>query len=190
LPALYPENVDFYDLWQETMFLGQDFLTWLWLSSEIDTRFPGPEGVEIEVRFERKLILERGFGQDRGQVACQTPDRDWTEAFSALGVEKKVVKARLALLTMEFECALTLSADTLAPQSLKLAVGRDLPGEAGRASQIGRFLGQVTLMSSVNAIVDYLYRHFLEIRLSDDWSAKELPRLRKFLEPRLGKDGH
>jgi hypothetical protein len=179
----YPENVDFLDLWLEKMFLGQEFLTWLWLASEIDCLFPGPGDSDVEVRFEKRLVLETGQGQNRSQVVCQNPDRDWTEAFVALGVDKKVVQAHLNIRTELFECALNLPADTLAPQSVKMKATAAFTEDDEPKSQIAKFLSQVSLMSSLRTILDFLFHSFLKIRLSNDWSAKELPRLREFLKP-------
>jgi recombination associated protein RdgC len=185
LPAEYPKNVDFLDLWQEKMFLGQEFLTWLWLTSEMDDRFTGPNGSRFELRFEKRLVLEAGAGQSRAQVACQDPDRDWTEAFVALGSRKKLVKANAFLQTESFALAFCLPADTLSPQLVKQIRVVETTGDEGPLSQVGRFLNQASLIASLKAILDFLYRDFLKIRLSDDWLAKELPKLRDFVGPRL-----
>ncbi|MDR1083307.1 MAG: hypothetical protein LBP22_00230 [Deltaproteobacteria bacterium] len=182
----FPPNTEFLDLWQEKMFLGREFLTWLWLTSEMDNRFPGPGGSAVELTFERKLVLETGLGQNRSQVVCQNPDHDWTEAFVALGVYKTVTRAIVRLRTDVFECCLSLPADTLSPQSVKIVTGAEFTDDdEAPLNQAGHFLNQVSLVSQVKTIIDVLYRHFLTLRLSDDWTAKELPRLRDFLEPKM-----
>jgi recombination associated protein RdgC len=174
----------FIDLWQEKMFLGQEFLTWLWLASEIDSRFPGPNDLDVEVRFEKKIVLETGEGVALHQIACSSPDRDWSEAFLAVSLDKKIVKAYLTIFAMSFECLLALPADTLNPQVLKLIKGEEF-GAGGTLSRTGRFLGQVNLALAVNGIIDRLFSQFLKIRLSADWEAKELPRLKAFIEPKV-----
>jgi recombination associated protein RdgC len=181
----YPEDVVFLDLWQDKMFLGQEFLTWLWLASEIESRFPGPGGSEVEVRFEKKLTLEMGQGQTRSQVVCQNPDRDWTEAFVALGLDKKVVKGSLTIRTTAYELAFNLPADTLAPQSVKVTMGAAFTEDDEPLSQAGKFLNQVALIASLRTILDHLFKDFLKTRLSSEWTTKELPRLRRFLEPMI-----
>jgi hypothetical protein len=184
LPAPYPANVDFLELWQKKMFLGQEFLTWLFLASEIDRSFPAPAGPPIEMRFESQIVLESGSPPELSQVVCKTPERDWTEAFVALGTDKKIVRAKITILAMDFQCVLSLSSDTLGPQNVKLERGQDY-GAEGRQSPIGRFLGNASLLAEITSILDFTYRNFLVLRLSSDWEATELPRLKAFLEPKI-----
>ncbi|MDR1395495.1 MAG: hypothetical protein LBK52_04925 [Deltaproteobacteria bacterium] len=184
----FPPDTEFLDLWQEKMFLGQEFLTWLWLSSEIDNYFPGPGGSEVEVMFEKKLSLQSGQGAGRSQVVCHNPDQEWTEAFAALGVRKKLTKAQIQLKTPVFQCSFTLPADTLSPQAVKMTSASETEAnEEESFALIDHFLGQVSLVSSLKTVLDALFQNFLQKRLSDQWTSKELPRLRKFLEPKLVK---
>ncbi|MDR2140331.1 MAG: hypothetical protein LBR11_00805 [Deltaproteobacteria bacterium] len=185
MPFDYPPNVNFLDLWREKLFLGQEFLSWLWLTSEMDSRFPGPNGSTIEVRFEKKLTLETGQGLSRSQVACQNPDNDWTEGFVALGLGKKIVKAQLTIRAEGLECSLALPADTLGPQSVKIATSSEVVDDEGPLGQAGRFLNKVALLVSLKAIIDHLFLSFLKVRLAEDWPTNELTKLKEFLEPWL-----
>jgi recombination associated protein RdgC len=182
----FPPNMDFLDLWQEKMFLGQEFLTWLWLTSEQSPNFEGPRGSEVEVWFEKSMVLQTGHGQNRSQVVCQNPDHDWTEAFVALGVHKKITKANVHIRTESFDCSLVLPADTLSPQSVKLNSGAEFTDDDdGPLSQTGHFLNQVSLVSTIVTILERIFQTFLKIRLSEAWETEELPKLREFLKPKL-----
>jgi recombination associated protein RdgC len=185
LPAPYPKNVDFLDLWAEKMFLGQEFLTWLWLTAENDSVFNGPGGAETIIRFDKRLVLQKGDGQGRSQIVCQNPDHDWSEAYTALGVGKKVIKAHLNLSTPSFECSFALPADTLAPMSVKLEREFNPVEEEGPKSRLGTFLNKVALMTALNAALDFLFQTFLTLRLSPAWTEEELPKLKEFLESHL-----
>ena len=182
------DNRDFLDLWQETIFIGQEFLTWLWLASEVDNTFELKGGLSVEVWFENSLRLESGQGDSRRQLTCQTAketaSHEWAEAFMAVMLAKKVNSGRLRIKTDEREWSMTLPADTLAPKSIKLpAVPEPPPGESGQGilAQAGQFLDRVSLLSELAGIVEALLAHFLEIRLSPKWKEEELPRLRGWL---------
>lgn len=175
------EPAAFLDLWKEKIFLGQEFLTWLWIVSEINGNLLNikPQGA-IELWFENRMVLESGEGGDRKSVACQDPSAQWAEAHTALRRAKKLTKARLKVRTEEKEWGLSLAADTLAPQGVKFPQ-TFASGEEEEDSEIGKFMERVALLNELMAIVESLFKEFLEIRLTGDWEERELPRLNKWL---------
>lgn len=186
------EPAAFLDLWQEKYFLGQEFLTWLWIESEINGNLLNIKPIDspaisreafppaIELWFENRLTLESGEGGEKKSVTCQTPGSEWAEAHSALRHGKKLTRGRLKVRTEEKEWALTLIADTLTPQAVKFPK-TFTEGEEEDDSEIGRFMERVALLNELTAIVQALYLQFLNARLSPDWDKKELPRLNKWL---------
>ena len=186
------EPADFLDLWQEKHFLGQEFLTWLWIVSEINGNYlpltPGgslkpnqvapPSSVELWV--ENRLTLESGLGQERKVVTCQDPEARWAEAHTALRLGKKLSRARLKVVTEEKEWSLSLSADTLTPQAVKFPATFDTEEEE-EGSEAGMLLERIALMEELTGIIGALFHQFLQIRLSYDWEQKELPRLNEWL---------
>jgi recombination associated protein RdgC len=176
-------HVDFLELWQEKMFLGQEFLTWLWLSSEVDNKFAVPGGTEIEVWFENSIRLEIGQGQSRKSVTCQSSGQEdgsgWAEAFTAVWRNKKVSNARLRIRSDEREWALTLPSDTLSPKSVKLLAGADFKqAESGKAALAGALLDRTTFLVELANLLENLLGLFLGLRLSQAWETEELPRLK------------
>ena len=180
------EDRDFLDLWQDTLFIGQEFLTWLWLASEVDNRFELKDGLSVEVWFENSLRLESGHGDTRRQLTCQTAketsSHEWAEAFMAVMLAKKVNSGRVRIKTEEREWSMTIPADTLSPKSIKMPPAPD-PADASDPSTAlaGQFLDRVALLSELTGIVEALLAHFLELRLSPRWTGEELPRLRGWL---------
>lgn len=178
-------NQDFFDLWQDTRFIGEEFLTWLWLASEVDSHFKLKDDLDVEVWFENSLKLESGSGKSRRQVTFQTAketaSHEWAEAFMAVMLAKKVHSGKLKVKTAGGEWSLVLPADSLCPKSIKVPPIADPgPGEADRG-MIGQLLDRVVLLSELSAIIDALLAHFLELRLSPSWKTEELPRLRGWL---------
>ncbi|MDR2368451.1 MAG: hypothetical protein LBF58_10170 [Deltaproteobacteria bacterium] len=177
------KHVDFFELWQEKIFLGEEFLTWLWLSSEVDNKFTTEDGTEFEVWFENSLKLESGQGPSKKSVTCQNSDKEngaeWAEAFTAVMRNKKVINARLRVRNEEREWSLTLPSDTLNPKSVKLLAGADFREEDdGQVSQVGALLDRVAYFVELSTIVESLLGIFLQLRLSPEWQSEELPRLK------------
>lgn len=187
------EPAAFLDLWQEKLFLGQEFLTWLWIVSEINGNLlnikpaasSGSNGENfpsaVELWFESRLTLETGEGGHKKSVTCQTPGTEWDEAHTALRRGKKLTRGQLKIRTEDKEWGLTLSADTLVPQGVKFPK-TFAAAEEEEDTEIGRFMERVALMNELLAIIGALYHQFLELRLSSEWELKELPRLNRWLE--------
>ncbi|MDR1081156.1 MAG: hypothetical protein LBQ79_09420 [Deltaproteobacteria bacterium] len=182
------EGIDFLDLWNDKMFLGEEFLTWLYLASESGggtVRLPSGDAVELF--FENSLKLSSGQGPSRRSVAITTPvepaDTDWDEAYSALGNNKKVTRGTLRIKSDGREWRLSLPSDSVSPQGVKLAAVKD-SAETDDLGQAGVFLDRVGLLSELLDILEALLEAFLKIRLSPGWETDELPRLEKHIAAR------
>jgi len=177
-----PENeapAAFLDLWREKVFLGREFLTWLWLTSEIHGNLLKlkPQG-EVELWFEDRLTLESGEGAGRKTVVCRDPEAKWIEALTALREGKQVTRGRLRICTENKEWRLTLNADTLTPQAVAFLKG--LPEETDDL-----FLERTALLGELVGLIESLCRWFLERRLSAAWADEDRPALNKWLAARL-----
>jgi recombination associated protein RdgC len=180
------DSYDFLELWQEKLFLGQEFLTWLWLSSEVDNRFSLNKGqFEVEVWFEKTLKLESGQGDSLHSVTCQLSNEpttlEWAEAFISVINHNKVNSGRLKIKTPEREWSMTLSGHTLAPKSVKLTAGANFSSEGGDLSLTGQLLDRVASFAELNTVLEALFTLFIELRLSKAWEEDELPRLRSWV---------
>jgi hypothetical protein len=171
----------FLDLWREKVFLGREFLTWLWITSEIHGNLLNlkPRG-EVELWFEDRLTLESGEGAGRKTVICRDPEAKWAEALTALREGKQITRGRLRLCTEDKEWRLTLNADTLTPQAVSFIKGLPEETEAD-----GLFLERTALLRELVSIIESLCRLFLERRLSAAWAAEERPALNKWLAARI-----
>ncbi|MDR2349813.1 MAG: hypothetical protein LBF41_04190 [Deltaproteobacteria bacterium] len=184
----YLEGTVFLDLWRDKMFLGQEFLTWLYLTSEKNNHFfelPGGDGVEAF--FENRLTLSHGRGNNRRSVAITTTeeprDPDWDEAYTAIGNNKRVIKGTLRVKAENREWRLTLPHDTLSPQGVKLSAVKD-PAETDDLGKAGKFLDKIALTAELVSIVDELFSLFLSRRLSETWLTEDVPRLKEYLSSR------
>jgi hypothetical protein len=179
------EQEDFFDLWTEKMFLGQEFLTWLWLSSEENGRVMRlPDGQEVEVWFENKLQLALGNGQSKRSVSITTPeeptDSDWREAYTAIEQNKKVIKGTLRVKSSGADWRLTLPHDTLGPQGIKLSKAQDAQGDE-EEGRMGKVLERLASTAELVSILEGLFAIFIKLRVSPEWETVELARLKAFL---------
>jgi recombination associated protein RdgC len=182
------EGVDFLDLWNDKMFLGEEFLTWLYLASEAEggtLRLPSGEAVELF--FESSLKLSAGQGPSKRSVAITTPpepsDPDWGEAYAALENRKKVTRGTIRVKSDGREWRMSLPSDSLSPQGVKLSAVKDA-AESDDLGQAGLLLDRVGLVAELLDIVEALFAAFLEIRLSTAWETDELPRMERHIAAR------
>ncbi|MDR3205174.1 MAG: hypothetical protein LBV23_10640 [Deltaproteobacteria bacterium] len=183
------ETIDFLQLWEDKRFLGAEFLTWLWLSSEVSREFDlsGGQG-QVWVTFESSIKLESGQGAAKRSVSCQTPAEgsgeggEWAEALTAITRYKKVIGGKLRIQFEDREWLLSLPADTLSPKQVKITAA---PGSGEKENddlaQIGLFLDRTSLIMELNSIIEDLLKTFLDLRLSSKWESEELPRLRGWI---------
>ncbi|MDR2352514.1 MAG: hypothetical protein LBF22_05005 [Deltaproteobacteria bacterium] len=182
------DNANFLDLWHDKLFLGAEFLTWLWIVLERDNHvLTLNSGEKIEAYFEKSLRLLSGQGPNKRSIAITTPEdpaaSDWDEAYTALENHKKVMTGSLRIKTVDKEWSFTLPHDTLIPQSLKIGTIKD-PEEEDELGQAGRFLDRVGLIFDLINILKNLFEAFLTLRLSEAWETEELPKLKEFLNSR------
>ena len=174
-PPSAPENN------QDPSFLGREFLTWLWSKSEERggaVMIPGAG--DVEVIFARRLILESGDGVYSESVICQGLHADLKEGKAAIREGKKIKEARIMLGVGTDQWALTLKADRFQFQSVKLPAGMAMNEE--EEEKEGRILERIYLTERVLNTVDQLFAAFLAKRLSGQWSAEEIPRMKKWVQ--------
>ncbi len=178
--------MDLVDLIQEKRFLGQEFLAWLWYKSEerggsIDV----PGRGDISVVFEKHMLLEYGEGENAEKVICRGLQTELKEARAGLGLAKKPEQARIRITAGEYEFSLTLVAAALELRNIRLPKTVDAADEGNNAESLeGRILERVALFEQLSALVNDLFRLFINIRASQEWEA-ELVKIRAWINTGL-----
>lgn len=166
---------------KDPSFLGREFLTWLWFKSEErGGNILMPDGNDVEVLFERRLVLESGDGDYSETVVCQGLHADLKEGKAAIREGKKIKEARIRLTVAGERWEFTLKADSFYFQSMKLPQSIDQEEESEGAE--GKTLERVYLVEKALNTVDRLFAMFLAKRLSPQWPSEEIPRMRKWLQ--------
>lgn len=151
----------------ELIFLGREFLTWLWFRADgEDHPLRVKDGDELTIAIERSLRLTCDFGLTGAvAISAETP-ASLPEARAALRTGKQPLKAGLVLGSPAGDFRLTLDGARLAVSGLQVPEDQRL--EDWRARLEARFEG----VTEVAALLDALFEQFLLMRTASAWAAE------------------
>lgn len=176
------DQMDLVDLLEEKRFLGQEFLTWLWFKSDErgGTIFV-PDIGDVQVVFEKHMLLEYGQGEAHETLICQGLQTELKEARTGLAMGKKLEQARILLAKDNYEYHLTLKASLFEFRSVKLPKTMAASEEGDDPAAVeGRLLDRIGLLEEAAGTVDELFRLFLKSRVSPDWD-EEVAKMRAWI---------
>jgi hypothetical protein len=146
--------------------LGQDFLTWLWYRGENANGLfrIHASNAAYNVSMEQRVVVRGGDGENIETASVSGVVSLLREARMGLAIGKKVVRALVRLEKDGLDFSLTLKAEDFALNSLRTpsVMRSDSPDNDPDAG----FLEKMYLLESCLELVDDLYRHFLDLRLS------------------------
>ena len=163
--------MDLVDLIQEKRFLGQEFLAWLWYKSEErggNVELPGIG--DILVVFEKHMLLEYGEGEASEKLICRGLQTELKEARAGLTLGKKPEQARIRLARGDYEFSVTLTAATMEFRSVRLPKTAGAGDGDDPDSLEGQILERIGLFEEMTGLVNELFRLFVNIRASSQWS--------------------
>jgi len=174
--------MDLVDIISEKKFLGQEFLTWLWYKSEErGGSVLLPAAGDIQVVFEKHMRLESGAGESLERLICNGLQTELKEARTGLRMGKKLEQARIYLAKGEYEWRLTLGATLFEYRSVSLPKTVSPNEEAADPlAREAKVLERAGMAEEAMHTMDELFRLFLKIRTSADWS-RELARLKRWI---------
>ena len=167
----------------EKRFLGQEFLTWLWYKSdERGGTVYLPNAGDVQVVFEKHMLLEHGEGDALEKAICQGMHTELREARTGLLTGKKLEQARLMLVRDDHEYHLSLKGSVFEFRSVKLpkTMAGSEEGDSPEAVE-GRLLDRIGLYETATRTVDELFRLFLERRVSSEWG-EELQKIQEWIK--------
>lgn len=174
--------MDLVDLITEKRFVGQEFLTWLWFKSdERGGTILLPGAGDIQLVFEKHMLLEFGEGESLEKIVCQGRQTELREARTGLAMGKKLEQARILLARDNHEWHLTLKGSMLELRSVKTpkTMASSEEGDSPEAVE-GRLLDKIGMLEIAMRTIDELYRMFLTIRTGPEWDA-ELEKIRNWV---------
>ncbi len=176
--------MDLVDLMVEKRFLGQEYLTWLWYKSEErgGAVFLESSGTDVELVFEKHILLESGEGDSYEKLICQGLQAELQEARTGLAMGKKIEQARIMLIRDDHEFHFTLKGSVFEFRSVRLPktmTSADESNDPGAAE--GRLLDKIGLYEICMRTTDELFRMYLKRRIGEEWPA-ELEKLRSWIQ--------
>ena len=124
--------MDLVDIISEKKFLGQEFLTWWWYKSgERGGSVFLPGSGDIQLVFEKHMLLESGEGESLEKLICSGLQTELQEARTGLLMGKKLEQARIYLAKGDYEYRLTFGATLFEYRNVSLprTISAMLPGQ-------------------------------------------------------------
>ena len=175
--------MDFLDILRDKAFLGREFVTWLWFRSDQSggmIELPGKR--TVEVLFLDRMTLDLSDADTPQIVTLKGHHSELREGLAALKEGKKIEEARISVRVGDNDFAMTLKATWFSFGSFRtppiLPAGDSDRDEEAEAT----FLEKMALVEEGLAIIDDLFAHFMNIRLSAQWETEELKALRTWIE--------
>jgi hypothetical protein len=156
-------------------FLGNEFLLWLWFTTDVDTdTLALSDGSTAAVMLARTLTLEDPRGlSGRGSLSSEGPSR-LPEAKRAVQSGKLPRKCGLTVVRHDEQYEFTLGAETLSVSSAKI------PAVEGDEEHV-RHAERVAKIRRLIETLDLMYDAFGRKRCGDGWT-KELHRMQRWLK--------
>lgn len=152
--------------------LGQDFLTWLWFKSETTNgQFSTPDGVAFACYVEQRISVQGGEGDNVETATVSGAMSELKEARLGLAYGKKVNKMQIRLERDTEVWQGSVKAENFTISGLrtpKIEAGKEPDDDPDAA-----FFEKVFLMERYIDFMDALFKQFLQLRLSPQWSEEE-----------------
>ncbi|MCA9526797.1 MAG: hypothetical protein KC549_10945 [Myxococcales bacterium] len=169
--------MDLLDAMQRTVFLGPEFLTWLWFRAERDDGEFNLNTTEIgplEVFFDDRLVVGSPLVDAQQNHFKGGQPATSLEARTALRLGKQAAEAKLRIVVGAQEWSFIFKAASFQLASVKLPAVLSKEDDA-------RFAERMFLLEQLDRILRGLYHQFLAVRLDDAWEATELPGIRAWV---------
>ena len=161
-------------------FIGDEFLTWLWFSIEKNRslfKTIDPELASLEIG--NRMVLVNRYRKDNDEtVTIKGDEANMDEGLLALKKGAMVAEVNLVYRAADREWRFNLKGESLnfsslrVPDSGKVETKEDIEGAV---------IDKVYLLERVVNLINGLFTHFIKLRVSNDWSAKTVPAIRKWI---------
>jgi len=161
-------------------FLGDEFLTWLWYLIENEASFFRRIDKEVAaLEIGSRMVLANRYRKDSGEtVTIKGDEANMDEGLLALKKGAMVAEINLTYRSGEHEWRFNLKGESLNFSSMKVPV----TGKIETKDDIeGAVIEKMYLCEKVINLINGLFRHFIRLRVSKDWSAKTVPTIRKWV---------
>jgi len=160
-------------------FLGEEFLTWLWFVIEKDHTLLNeldPDGVQVAIG--NRIVLENRHKDTVESITIKGDNAGLEEGVISLRKGAVVTEMNLSYKSGDNQWVFNLKGESLSFSGLK-------PPETApidRKEDIeGAVLEKIFLFDRVFSFVDKVFANFINLRVSNAWLEREVPRMRVWI---------
>ena len=155
------------DCIEKTLFLGREFLLWLWFASETNGGIVGlPDDRSVEIILDDRIVLEPIHGQGNRHLLMGLEPSHTPEAAFALQRNKLPSEIKLKIILASRAWSFMMRWDDLLLRSLRIP--EVLSGEDD-----DHLYERIYLLEEIEGIMDALWIVFLQQRLSSVWKGTQ-----------------
>ncbi len=160
-------------------FLGDEFLTWLWFVIEQDRSLLeklDPELTSFEIG--NRIVLKKRRKKAVERITIKGEDADLDEAKLALKKGALVAEFNLIYRSAQQKWQFTLKGESLNLSSLKTPQTAPPEGPDDLEAMV---LEKIFLYDKILQFLEKLYKHFIKLRISNNWQGRETALIRKWI---------
>ena len=160
-------------------FLGEEFLTWLWYVIENDQNLIknfDKDFVALEVG--NRIVFENRRNDSDERITIKGDKANLEEGILALKKGGLVTELNMIYRSGEFRWQFTVKGESLNISSL-ITPKTDLP-ESNEDIE-GAVLEKIYLYDRVVALLDNLFKHFSNLRVSSSWQKKAVSKMNNWI---------
>jgi hypothetical protein len=162
-------------------FVGHEFLTWLWYMMENEPEKLAETEPEIQsIAIGNRIVFESRNQNDAVEVITIKGDEaDLAEGIISLKKGATVSEMNLVITMNDSQWRFGIKGENLAPASLKVPETGNI--ENMEEEEDGAVLEKLFLCEKAVNVMDEIYRMFIKLRISEDWSRKTVPSIQKWI---------
>ena len=161
-------------------FIGNEFLTWLWFTTDSDQYFFKTVDETITSLYVgNRIVLENNINDTSEIITIKGDDAGLEEGLLSLQKGAVVIEMNLSYKTENQEWKFTLKGESLSFSGLK--VPETGPVETKDDIE-GMVLEKAYLYEKPIDLVNRLFNIFLKLRSSVEWNQKTVPKIKKWIQ--------
>ncbi|MEZ4744229.1 MAG: hypothetical protein R3B45_17555 [Bdellovibrionota bacterium] len=179
------------NLAQSKLFLGKEFLTWVWYltdtSSSLEIPLDKKNKIKVELWIDDKILLEsNGQTKEESLIRYGDPSQS-AEAAIALESGKTVKELKLGIHIANYgEFTATLAHDQLIPKSLQLPVQKE--DDDTYDNEFSKLENRIELTNLYMKTLDSLFLMFINERTDATWEGSQIDQIREWIKSKAQKN--
>lgn len=160
-------------------FIGNEFLTWLWFTTETNqSLFKKADDTITSLYVGNRIVLENNLNDVSETISIKGNDAGLEEGLLSLQKGAVVVELNLSCTMDSQNWTFTLKGESLSLSSLKIPQ----TGPIMKAEDIeGIIIEKAYLYEKAIVLVNRLFEIFIGLRVSQEWDQKSVPRIKNWI---------